>query len=76
MLQSPVDSPFWEQVRSSYIECVDWAVIPPAIAHVVPEMATCSERIRRRLADLSQTALRGMDAASVEGTFPLLTMSN
>jgi hypothetical protein len=46
------------------------------MAHVVPEMATCSERIRRKLADLSQTASRGMDAASVEGTFPLLTMGN
>jgi hypothetical protein len=39
-------------------------------------MATSSERIRRKLADLSQTASRGMDAANVEGTFPLLTMSN
>ncbi len=76
MGQSHVDLRFWRRKRSSYIECVDWAVIPPAMAHVVPEMATSSERIRRKLADLSQTASRGMDAANVEGTFPLLTMSN
>lgn len=37
--QSPVVSRFRKSGVDRYIEIVDWAVIPPAMAHVVPEMA-------------------------------------